>query len=78
MVSGREGLPVMDVMPISEVIARVAEICKVNGVKRLELFGSFANADPKADFVLEGTVLNGISWRMIMTELLLQRSLRIS
>ncbi len=32
----------MDVMPASEVIEKVAEICRANGVKRLELFGSFA------------------------------------
>ena len=32
----------MNVMPISELIARVTEICKRNGVKKLYLFGSFA------------------------------------
>ena len=32
----------MNVMPIPELIARVTEICKKNGVKNLYLFGSFA------------------------------------
>ena len=32
----------MNVMPIQEVIDRVTEICKKNGVKRLDLFGSCA------------------------------------
>lgn len=31
-----------DVMPISEVIDKVAAICRANGVKWLELFGSYA------------------------------------
>lgn len=48
----------MDIMPISEVIARVTEVCKINGVKRLELFGSFAagTASPTSDidFVVYG------------------------
>lgn len=48
----------MDIMPISEVIAKVARICKVNGVKRLDLFGSFASgtAAPTSDidFVVYG------------------------
>lgn len=48
----------MDIMPISEVIARVTEVCKKNGVKRLELFGSFAagTAAPTSDidFVVYG------------------------
>lgn len=30
------------IMPISEVIEKVSAICKVNGVRRLDLFGSFA------------------------------------
>lgn len=39
-----------DVMPISEVIDKVAAICRANGVKRLELFGSYATgaATPRA------------------------------
>ena len=28
----------MNVMPVSEVIAKVAEVCKKNKVKRLDLF----------------------------------------
>lgn len=48
----------MDVMPISEVIDRVTAICKENGVKRLDLFGSFATgtAAPTSDidFVVYG------------------------
>ena len=48
----------MNVMPIPELIARVTEICKRNGVKRLDLFGSFAigTALPTSDidFVVYG------------------------
>ena len=48
----------MNVMPISELIERVAEICKRNDVKRLDLFGSFATgtATPTSDidFVVYG------------------------
>ena len=48
----------MNVMPISELIARVTEICKKNGVKKLYLFGSFATgtATPESDidFVVSG------------------------
>lgn len=48
----------MDVMPILEVISQVAAICKANGVKRLDLFGSFAagTAAPTSDidFVVYG------------------------
>lgn len=47
-----------DVMPISEVIDKVAAICRANGVKRLELFGSYATgtATPRSDldFVVYG------------------------
>lgn len=50
----------MDIMPVSEVIDKVAAICKANGVKRLELFGSFATgtATPTSDidFVVYGCV----------------------
>lgn len=53
-----DGLLVMEVMPVSEVIDKVAAICKANGVKRLELFGSFATgtAAPTSDidFVVYG------------------------
>ena len=48
----------MNEMPIPELIARVTEICKRNGVKRLDLFGSFATgtALPTSDidFVVYG------------------------
>ncbi|MDC7289068.1 nucleotidyltransferase domain-containing protein [Blautia schinkii] len=48
----------MNVMPVSEIIGRVAEICKKNGIKRLDLFGSFATgtAAPTSDidFVVYG------------------------
>ncbi len=36
---------IMDIMPVSEVIERVAAICKANGVRRLDLFGSFATGN---------------------------------
>lgn len=44
----------MDIMPISEVINRVTKICRANGVKHLELFGSFATgtATPTSDIDL--------------------------
>ena len=45
-------------MPITELIDKVTEICKANGVKRLDLFGSFATgtATPTSDidFVVYG------------------------
>ncbi len=48
----------MNVMPIPEIIEKVTEICKKNGVKRLDLFGSFATgtATPTSDidFVVYG------------------------
>ena len=48
----------MNVMPVPELIERVAEICKKNKVKRLDLFGSFATgtALPTSDidFVVYG------------------------
>ena len=31
----------MNVMPITELIDKVTEICKANGVKRLDLFWAF-------------------------------------
>ena len=42
---------VMNTMPISELIDKVSMICKRNGVKRLDLFGSFATgtATPTSD-----------------------------
>ena len=49
---------VMNTMPISELIDKVSMICKRNGVKRLDLFGSFATgtATPTSDidFVVYG------------------------
>lgn len=48
----------MNTMSVSEVIDKVAVICKKNGVKRLDLFGSFAagTATPTSDidFVVYG------------------------
>ena len=48
----------MDIMSILEVIDKVTIICKSNGVKRLDLFGSFATgtAAPTSDidFVVYG------------------------
>ncbi|MDO4338996.1 MAG: nucleotidyltransferase domain-containing protein [Eubacteriales bacterium] len=48
----------MNIMPISELIDKVALICRKNGVKRLDLFGSFATgtAVPTSDidFVVYG------------------------
>lgn len=48
----------MNVMPISELIDEVAAICKANGVKRLDLFGSFATGTATdtsdIDFVVYG------------------------
>lgn len=48
----------MNTMPISELIEQVTEICKKNGVKRLDLFGSFATgtSTPTSDidFVVFG------------------------
>lgn len=45
-------------MPISEVIDRVTAICRANGVRRLDLFGSFATGTATAtsdiDFVVYG------------------------
>ena len=32
----------MNVMPVDQLIIEVTKICKKNGVKRLDLFGSFA------------------------------------
>ena len=48
----------MNVMPVSEVSAKVAEVCKKNKVKRLDLFGSFATGTATdtsdIDFVVYG------------------------
>lgn len=37
----------MNTMPVSEVIEKVADVCKKNGVQRLDLFGfiCYRNAD---------------------------------
>ena len=47
-----------NIMPVSKVIEKVAGICKANGVRRLDLFGSFATgtAVPASDidFVVYG------------------------
>lgn len=48
----------MNIMSVSELIEKVAAVCKKNGVKRLDLFGSFATdtAAPTSDidFVVYG------------------------
>lgn len=48
----------MNVMPITDVIEKVTEICRKNGVEHLKLFGSFAtgSAGPTSDidFVVYG------------------------
>lgn len=48
----------MNVMSVSELIEKVETICRANGVKRLDLFGSFATgtAMPTSDidFVVYG------------------------
>lgn len=48
----------MNVMPVPELIDRVTAICKANGVKRLDLFGSFATGTATdtsdIDFVVYG------------------------
>lgn len=45
-------------MPVSEVIDKVTAICQANGVKRLDLFGSFATGTATLtsdlDFVVYG------------------------
>ena len=54
----KKGISIMNIMNVSELIERVTEICKANGVKRLDLFGSFATgtAMPTSDidFVVYG------------------------
>lgn len=46
------------IMPIMEVIDKVTAICRQNGVRRLDLFGSFATGTAAAtsdiDFVVYG------------------------
>ena len=48
----------MNTMPVSEVIEKVADVCKKNGVQRLDLFGSFATGTQTPtsdiDFVVYG------------------------
>lgn len=48
----------MNVMPTDELIRRVTDICRKNGVNHLKLFGSFATgtATPRSDidFVVYG------------------------
>lgn len=51
-------MDMIDIMPVSEVIDKVAAICQANGVKRLDLFGSFATGTATLtsdlDFVVYG------------------------
>lgn len=42
----------MNTMPVSEVIEKVADVCKKNGVQRLDLFGSFATGTQTPTSVL--------------------------
>lgn len=46
------------IMSISEVVEKVSAICRANGVRRLDLFGSFATGTARAtsdiDFVVYG------------------------
>ena len=43
----------MNVMPITELIDKVTEICKANGVKRLDLFATGTTTDTSdVDFVV--------------------------
>lgn len=55
----------MNVMPIPELIAKVADVCKKNNVKRLDLFGSFATGTATdtsdIDFVVYGC---GNFWKL--------------
>ena len=55
---GKEENYNMNIMPVSELIDKVEEICKANGVKRLDLFGSFATGTATdtsdIDFVVYG------------------------
>ena len=48
----------MNIMPVQELIDRVTEICKKNGVVRLDLFGSFvtdtATDRSDIDFIVYG------------------------
>ena len=44
----------MNVMPISDLIDQVSQICKRNGVHRLDLFGSFSTSTSDIDFVVYG------------------------
>ena len=57
-VSCEKGACAMNIMSVSELIEKVVEICKANGVKRVDLFGSFATgtAIPTSDidFVVYG------------------------
>lgn len=72
----------MNTMPISDLIDKVTVICKKHGMenkfinryltfcKSLDNLEKSRDADPKADFVLEGTVLNfnltfDIAWKVM-------------
>lgn len=45
----------MNVMPTDELIRRVTDICRKNGVNHLKLFGSFATgtATPRSDIWMD-------------------------
>lgn len=50
-------MDMIDIMPVSEVIDKVAAICQANGVKRLDLFGSFATGTATLTSDLDFVVL---------------------
>lgn len=49
---GKEENYNMNIMPVSELIDKVEEICKANGVKRLDLFGSLRQALQQISVIL--------------------------
>ena len=76
----------INVMPISVLIDKVSVICKQCGVKRLDLFGSFAtgNATPRSDIdfavgspreVLQSAFTNGLIHDDVWLQMLKTRNL---
>ena len=59
----------LQVMPIDELIERVASVCKRSGAEHLDLFGSFATGTATArsdiDFVVYGDVDSELLNQMI-------------
>jgi predicted nucleotidyltransferase len=58
---GKEENYNMNIMPVSELIDKVEEICKANGVKRLDLFGSFATGTATDTSDIDFVVIRAIS-----------------